>query len=117
MLSQPAGTTKANQQISLVIQLFMKTCQEGYQKKMLVDAGILDILAAKLTAIAAADDAVQDAEAKPLGRDQLPRACLPDVLEAIAAIIRDSLLHRTIPLCAIDTAAVWVAQRPDNNIL
>jgi hypothetical protein len=107
MLSQPAGTTKANQQISLAIQLFMKTCQEGYQKKMLVDAGILDILAAKLTAIAATDDAVQDAEAKPSGRDQLPRACLPDVLEAIAAIIKDSHFYTARFLYAQSTQQLF----------
>jgi hypothetical protein len=90
MLSQPAGTMKANQQISLTIRLLMKTCQEDHQKKMLVDAGILDILATKLTVIAAADEAVQDTDAKTSSRDQLPRTCLPDILEAIAAIIKDS---------------------------
>jgi hypothetical protein len=90
MLSQPAGTMKANQQISLTIRLLMKTCQEDHQKKLLVDAGILDILATKLTAIAAADEAVQDTDGKPSSRDQLPRTCLPDILEAIAAIIKDS---------------------------
>jgi hypothetical protein len=90
MLSQPAGTMKANQQISLTIRLLMKTCQEDHQKKMLVDAGILDILATKLTVIAAADEAVQDTDVKTSSRDQLPRTCLPDILEAIAAIIKDS---------------------------
>jgi hypothetical protein len=90
MLSQPAGTMKANQQISLTIRLLMKTCQEDHQKKMLVDAGILDILATKLTVIAAADEAVQDTDAKTSSRDQLPCTCLPDILEAIAAIIKDS---------------------------
>jgi hypothetical protein len=90
MLSQPAGTMNANQQISLTIRLLMKTCQEDHQKKMLVDAGILDILATKLTVIAAADEAVQDTDVKTSSRDQLPRTCLPDILEAIAAIIKDS---------------------------
>jgi hypothetical protein len=90
MLSQPAGTIKANQQISLTIRLLMKTCQEDNQKKLLVDTGILDILATKLAAIAAADDAVQDTDAKPSSRDRLPRTCLSDILEAISAIIKDS---------------------------
>ena len=90
ILSQPAGTVKANQQISSAVQLVMKTCQEENQKKMLVDAGMLDLLASKLTDIAAADESVQDPDAKPLSRDQLPRACLSDILEAVAAIIKDS---------------------------
>jgi hypothetical protein len=90
ILSQPAGSIKANQQISSVVRLIMKTCQEEIQKKLLVDAGILDILATKLTAIAAADESSQDIDAKPSNRDQLPRTCLSDLLEAVAAIIKDS---------------------------
>jgi hypothetical protein len=90
ILSQPAGSIKANQQISSVVRLIMKTCQEENQKKLLVDAGILDILATKLTAIAAADESSQDIDAKPSNRDQLPRTCLSDLLEAVAAIIKDS---------------------------
>jgi hypothetical protein len=107
MLSQPAGTMKANQQISLAIRLLMKTCQEDYQKKMLVDAGVLDILATKLTAMAVADDAVQDAEVKPSSRDQLPRSCLPDVLEAVAAIIKDSHFYTARFLYAQSTQQLF----------
>lgn len=90
ILSQPAGTIKANQQIASAVRLLVKTCQEDNQKKMLVDAGMLDILATRLTAAAATDEPTRDADAKPTHRDLLPRSCLPDILEAIAAIIKDS---------------------------
>jgi hypothetical protein len=90
ILSQPAVNINAKQQTSLVVRLFMKTCQEENQKKMLVDAGILDILATKLTAFAASNVSLQDVDVKPSNRDQLPRTVLPEIFEAIAAIIRDS---------------------------
>jgi hypothetical protein len=91
ILSQPAGTLKANQQMSSAVRLIMKTCQEEHQKKMLVDAGILDILAAKLTAFATVDGSSQNSTTKQSAiREQLPRTCLPDIFEAIAAIIKDS---------------------------
>jgi hypothetical protein len=90
LLAQPAGTMKANVQIASAVRLIVKTCQEHHQKKMLVDAGILEILATKLTSVAAADEPMHDTDTKPPSRDHLPRTCLPDVLDAIAAIIKDS---------------------------
>lgn len=90
VLGQSAGTLVANQQISLAIQLVLKTCKEDTQKRLLMEAGILDLLAEKLAAIAAADASSQDPEAKPANRNQLPRTCLSDLLEAISAIIKDS---------------------------
>jgi hypothetical protein len=90
ILAQPAGTMKANQQIDSTIRLIMKTCVEDNQKKMLVDAGVLDLLADKLAAVAAMDDRIPATEWKQSNREQLPRACLPDILEAISVIIRDS---------------------------
>jgi hypothetical protein len=93
ILSQPAVTINAKQQISLVVRLFLKTCQEENQKKMLVDAGILDILATKLTAFAASNESQHDVDAKPSSLDQLPRTVLPEILEAIAAIIKDSYFY------------------------
>jgi hypothetical protein len=90
ILSQPAVNINAKQQTSLVVRLFMKTCQEENQKKMLVDAGILDILATKLTAFAASNVSLQDVDVKPSNRDQLPRTVLPEIFEAISAIIKDS---------------------------
>ena len=90
ILAQSAGTMKANQQIGSAICLIMKTCQEESQKRILVDSGILDLLADKLAAIAAMDDRIPTTEGKQSGREQLPRACLSDILEAISAIIKDS---------------------------
>lgn len=90
ILAQSAGTMKANQQIGSAICLIMKTCQEESQKRILVDSGILDLLADKLAAIAAMDDRIPTTEGKQSGREQLPRACLSDILQAISAIIKDS---------------------------
>lgn len=90
ILSQPAVTVNANQQISSVVRLLLKTCQEENQKKILMDAGILDILATKLATFAASNESQQDVDARSSSRDQLPRAVLPDILEAIAAILKDS---------------------------
>ncbi len=88
MLAQPAGTLRVNQQIESTVRLIMKTCREEAQKRLLVDAGVLDLLAEKLAAIAATDDLVP--ETKQSRRESLPRACLPDILDAISAIIKDS---------------------------
>ena len=88
MLAQPAGTMRVNQQIESTVRLIMKTCREENQKRMLVDAGVLDILAEKLAAIAATDDLLP--ETKQSRRESLPRACLPDILDAISAIIKDT---------------------------
>jgi hypothetical protein len=81
---------KANQQIEATIRLIMKTCIEDNQKKMLVDSGILDLLADKLATVAAMDDRIPATEWKQSNRERLPRACLPDILEAISAVIKDS---------------------------
>ncbi|KAL5114202.1 hypothetical protein ACEQ8H_007904 [Pleosporales sp. CAS-2024a] len=90
ILSQPAGAATTNQQISLTVRLLAKTCQDDSHKKMLVDAGILDILATKLTAFAASDESHHSSGSSPANADLLPRASLPEILEAIAAIIKDS---------------------------
>ena len=79
---------RVNQQIESAVRLIMKTCREESQKKMLVEAGVLDHLAEKLAAVAATDDLLP--EAKQSTRDSLPRACLPDLLDAISALIKDS---------------------------
>ncbi|KAF1844702.1 ARM repeat-containing protein [Cucurbitaria berberidis CBS 394.84] len=88
ILAQVAGTTRVNQQIESTVRLIMKTCREDCQKKLLVDAGILDLLAEKLAAVAATDDSLPDT--KQSTHDKLPSACMPDILEAISAIIKDS---------------------------
>lgn len=91
VLAQSAGTIRVNQQIESAIRLIMKTCREESQKKLLVDAGILDLLAEKLAAVAVTDDYIPaSAETRQSIRDQLPRAFLSDILEAISAIIKDS---------------------------
>lgn len=88
ILVQSAGTIRVNQQIEATVRLVMKTCREDNQKKMLVEAGILDLLAEKLAAIAASDEAVP--EEKPSNHEKLPSSYLPDILDAISAIIKDS---------------------------
>ncbi|KAH8716958.1 hypothetical protein GQ44DRAFT_688435 [Phaeosphaeriaceae sp. PMI808] len=93
ILSQPAGSITARQQTSSTVQLLMKTCQEENHKRMLVEAGILDLLATNLTAFATADASLhmQDTDTEP--PNLLPRTYLPDILEAIAAIIKDSYYY------------------------
>ncbi|KAF1833148.1 ARM repeat-containing protein [Decorospora gaudefroyi] len=90
ILAQSAGTIKVNQQIESVVCLIMKTCRDEYQKKMLVDAGMLDLLADKLAAVAAADDSIPTTEARRSNREPFPRGCLSELLETISAIIKDS---------------------------
>jgi hypothetical protein len=89
ILSQQAGIT-TNQQICSTMQLITKTCQEDAHKRMLVDAGILDLLAGKMADVAAVDAPTEEPDAERSNTSLLPRACLPDILEAIAAIIKDS---------------------------
>ncbi|KAJ4369778.1 hypothetical protein N0V83_005542 [Neocucurbitaria cava] len=88
ILAQSPGTTRVNQQIESAVRLIMKTCREESHKKLLVDAGILDLLAEKLAAIAATDDSLP--ETKQSTRHKLPSTCLPDILEAVSVIIKDS---------------------------
>ncbi|KAF9701299.1 hypothetical protein EKO04_000238 [Ascochyta lentis] len=90
ILAQTAGPSKANQQVLLATQLVTKTCVEGNQKKMLVDAGILDLLAGKLASIAAADELVPRTESSHSQREQVPPRFLSAIMEAIAAIIKNS---------------------------
>jgi hypothetical protein len=90
ILAQSGGTIKANQQIESAVRLILTTCREENQRKMLVDAGILDLLADKLAAVAATDDAIPTSDAKHSHREELPRSCLSDLLEAISAIVKDS---------------------------
>src|SRR5690242_2011932 len=90
ILAQTAGPSKANQQILLAIQLLAKTCVEDVHKKMLVDAGILDLLAGKLASIAAADDMVPQTESTQSQRAGVPSRFLAEIMEAIAAIIKGS---------------------------
>lgn len=90
ILAQSAGTPNTNQRIQLAIGLVVKTCRQNNHRKMLVDAGILDHLADKLVSIAASDDAVPKMKAKQSYSDRTPARFLPDVLDAISAIIRDS---------------------------
>ncbi|KAH6642614.1 armadillo-type protein [Boeremia exigua] len=90
ILAQTAGPSKTNQQILLAIQLLKKTCVEDVHKKMLVDAGILDLLASKLASIAAADELLPQSGAIHLQREQVPLRFLSEIMEAIAAIIKGS---------------------------
>ncbi|KAF2878293.1 hypothetical protein BDV95DRAFT_634220 [Massariosphaeria phaeospora] len=90
ILAQPARAAAVHQQIPLATKLITATCQEERQRTLLVNAGLLDILASKMAAIAAADEESQRTGSTSASREELPLACLPDILEAISAIIRDS---------------------------
>lgn len=114
ILAQPGGTLKANQQIESAIRLIMKTCQEEPQKRILVDAGILDLLADKLAAVAVMDDRIPASEMRQPSREQLPRACLSDILEAISAIIKDSHFYtaRFLYSQSVQRLFGWPKERP-----
>jgi hypothetical protein len=90
ILAQTAGPSKTNQQVLLAIQLLIKTCVEDAHKKMLVDAGVLDILAGKLASIAAADDSIPQTDSIRSQRENVPPRFLSGIIEAIAAIINGS---------------------------
>jgi hypothetical protein len=79
------------QQVSLATSLIVKTCREESHRRMLLEAGILDQLAAKLAAMAASDARALGSEVwRSKWQDKLSTTCLTDVLEAISAIIKGS---------------------------
>ncbi|KAL5419494.1 hypothetical protein PMIN04_006918 [Paraphaeosphaeria minitans] len=90
VFAQTARSRTVTQQIASVAQLVTKTCREEGQKKMLLDAGVLDLLTAKMVAIAALDDPSRRPDNRHTYTEALPRSSLPDILEAISAIIKDS---------------------------
>jgi hypothetical protein len=90
ILAQTSPSSAVHQQISWTAKLIITTCREEDQRKMLLDAGILDLLATKLAAIAAVDEQSRRIEQRNAVSEELPLMYLPDILEAISAIIRDS---------------------------
>lgn len=119
ILLQQAGTPRANHQIESAVRLIMKTCCEETHRKMLVDAGILDLLADRLAAVAAADDRVPaTAETKQALHHHLPHSCLPDLMEAVAAIIRDSHFYTARFLYSQSTQLLfgWPKERPATTV-
>jgi hypothetical protein len=90
ILDQTSTSRTVYQQLSATAQLIIKTCTEESQRKLLLEAGLLELLAAKMTAVAAADAPSRQQDATP---DALPTMCLPDILDAISAIIKDSHYH------------------------
>ena len=90
ILVQTAGPSKTNQQILLAIQLLAKTCVEDTHKKLLVDAGILDMLASKLVSIAIADELIPQTDSTHSQRENVPARFLSDIMEAIAVVVKGS---------------------------
>jgi len=90
ILAQTPRSRTIFQQISATAQLIIKTCHEEGQRKMLLDAGVLDLLTAKMVAIAAGDDPSGGSDLVHEKDFALPIAYLPDILEAISTIIKDS---------------------------
>ncbi|KZM20824.1 uncharacterized protein EKO05_0008751 [Ascochyta rabiei] len=91
ILAQTPGPSQANhQQALLATQLLTKTCVEEPQKKMLVDAGILHLLAGKLASVAAADQRLPQTESTRSQREEVPWSFSSAIMEAVAVIVRDS---------------------------
>ncbi|KAF2180199.1 ARM repeat-containing protein [Zopfia rhizophila CBS 207.26] len=93
ILSQTSQSPTVHQQISATTKLIINTCREERQRKLLLEAGTLDILATKLAAIALADAQSLRMEPRTPSGDELPVVILPDIMEAIATIITDSYYH------------------------
>ncbi|KAF2118874.1 armadillo-type protein [Lophiotrema nucula] len=90
ILAQKSRSSAVHQQISLTTKLIAKTCRTDGQKRQLLDAHILDLLAQKLASIASLDAHAITPEPRKAVHDELPLIYLHDVLEAIAVIIQDS---------------------------
>lgn len=91
ILAQPSPWSRTvHLQMSFVARLITRTCREEGHKKMLLDAGVLDLLTARLAAMAAADDPSPPQHSSSHHADALPRAYLADILEAISSIIKHS---------------------------
>lgn len=79
------------QAISLTANLITKTCQQESDKSLLVEWGILDQLAANLAGAAARDAPWLRMEIRTFAAEaELPENYLPDILDAAAAIIKNS---------------------------
>jgi hypothetical protein len=90
LLAQSARSSAAQQQISLTAKLIANTCREESHRRLLLDVGILDLLASHLAAIASVDARELGIELRHAKRDELPPMYLPDILEAISFVIRNS---------------------------
>lgn len=90
ILAQTSRSRTVYQQIASTAQLIVKTCREESQRKMLLECGVLELLTAKMVAIATADDPSRRSDSRHSGEDTLPVAYLSDILEAISAVIKDS---------------------------
>ena len=93
ILAQTSPSPTVHQQISLTAQLISRTCREDQQQRMLLNAGILELLATKLAGIATSGDSSLRAvgvDPRTSSRDVLPSIYLADILEAIGAIMQNS---------------------------
>jgi hypothetical protein len=90
ILGQETRSAAAHQQMSLAAKLITKTCQDDGQRRLLLDAGILDLLATKLAAMASVDAQALTMESRQPSREEMPVMYLSDIIEAIAAIIESS---------------------------
>ena len=90
IMVQTAGPPKTNQQILLAIRLLAKTCVEDAHKKLIVDAGILDMLATKMVSIAVADESIPQTDSTHSQREIVPARFLSDIMKAIAVIVKGS---------------------------
>jgi hypothetical protein len=90
IFQQSSRLLVVQQEISLAAKLIAKTCQEDGQKTLLLETGILDQLALRLAAMATVDARMLRVDNEDLSDWELPVAYLPDLTEAISAIIKGS---------------------------
>ncbi|KAL8968347.1 MAG: hypothetical protein Q9197_004931 [Variospora fuerteventurae] len=103
LLSQDPNSQYGQQQISLAAALIGKTCRDGNQRTLLVQAGVLEALASNLAAFVDISDLAASSSDVPCASLGLPRIAssstqsqMAPVLAAIGAIIdtsRSRALH------------------------
>lgn len=118
ILAQSSASANVHQQISLTAQLIFKTCKEDHQQRMLLNAGILELLASKLATIASSGDSSLRAvgsESRPFSRDALPSIYLADILQAIGAIIQNSYYRTARFLYSPSVISVFPVTKVEGN--
>ncbi|KAF2200261.1 ARM repeat-containing protein [Delitschia confertaspora ATCC 74209] len=110
--ASPSPTVQLAQ--SLVMQLISKTCYADNQQEMLLEAGILNTLATKLSAIALEDAQYLRLEPRTPSPDAMDASYLGDILEAISVIIKDSN-YRTARFLYSPSIRALFPSRKDNQ--
>ncbi|KAF1997236.1 armadillo repeat domain-containing protein, partial [Amniculicola lignicola CBS 123094] len=114
IVAQPCQARVIQDQVALTTKLVAKTCFEEGQRKLLVDMGVLDLLATKVAAMASADARSLGLESRNQSQDEMPRHHLPDMLESVSAIVRDSCYNTSRFLYSPSILQLFIAAKESN---